>query len=224
MLNNKLAYMIGIFQSDGYYTVFNDKKRNKVQCRFGVDCKIGSLPMLLEFQKIFNESFNRKVSIQKNKVGVFSFRTTINSLLLLFKELEILPKRYSAPTWIQNVELFGAYLAGLIDGDGSVCIKRPKYPQCRIRITDEFSQEYLRSFIRKMFGCSVNITPVKKTATLNGKKIYGEAFDLDFYVSKKNIQIIKRCVYPFIQIGHKKDTIGRFLGLKKGSLNPRDPT
>ena len=171
--------------------------------------------MIKKFREIFNYYFNRNVSIQKDKnKNRFSFRTSINRLLTEFTQLEILPKNISPPQWIQNIELFGAYIAGLIDGDGNICIKRPKYPQCRIRITNERKQKELAFFIQKIFNCSTTLTPVKKDSVLNGRKIHGEAYDLEFYVSKKNIYYIKKFVYPYIQIKHKRKTLERFFKIK----------
>jgi hypothetical protein len=100
-----------------------------------------------------------------------------------------------------NEEIFFAYLAGMIDGDGNVCIKRPSYPQCRITITSEFMLPELKSHIERFLGCKVNYYKYKNR----------NAYNIDFYISPKNFAKARERLYPNMTINHKKEALLRFL-------------
>ena len=209
--NPRIAYLVGVFQTDGYYYIIKTKD-GKVFHKFCITGRYKSQPMVEECARIYNEEFCRNVSIYR-KNGYFIFKASINTLLKVFKKLQILPKKLAVPSWIlDNDECFGAYLAGLIDGDGNVCIKRKLYPQCRVRIIngDLNGLIKLSSVIEKKLKCSTTIRKKVRITSINGKAVIGKAYDLDFYVSKKNLDYFKIYVLPFIKIKHKRKVINHF--------------
>lgn len=118
------------------------------------------------------------------------------------------------PLWIiDRKHLAGAYLAGVIDGDGDIRIKRKKYPQCAIRITSSKPQLSLSKFIRFVLGCSVSITHMKRKVfiKMSRKFVNGEYYVLEFLVSSKNKDFIKRFVLPEISLKWKKEKLTKFL-------------
>jgi len=160
--------------------------------------------MILKFCKISNELFNKRVSITKNKHGQYVCRVYIRKLLKIFKKINIIfTKAPAPPICIKNSNLnFGAYLAGIIDGDGHVKLKRNKdrhIPQCAVIISNGEPQHELAKSIRDNLNCKVQI--VKRTK----KKRKGTWFELTFYISRKtNLLHVKRYVLPFIALPHKR--------------------
>jgi hypothetical protein len=217
--NKDVAYLVGSFQSDGYFYKFIDKKRNKTENRFGICGGKKSLKMLKRFNYILAKFFLKNIQIQKVKgKNYFYVRTSINRIINYFYKLEILPKKFESPSWIfNNDELFGSYLAGIIDGDGSVCIKRKKYPQCRIRICDGKPPEKLKRQIISKLKCTARIYFVRNISFMNGREIYGKGYYLEFYVSSKNLEFIKKYVYPEIQIEYKKEKLKRIINIKSSN-------
>jgi len=219
-MNENIAYFIGVLHSDATLYVFNDRKRNRVQHRFRLEVGKKSLPMVTKIQQILKKEFGRKLKIQfleRREYGskYFYLQTSINKLLPAFSEIGIDKK--SIPKWISSdFKMFCAYLAGVIDGDGDVCIKRPKYPQCRIRITSGKRLEILRELVMKHMGCSLWIEKVyiESFIGIPPRRISGYGFRHCFYVSSKNIENIKRFVYPNIQIEHKRKSLERFFEMK----------
>ncbi|MEM3455198.1 MAG: LAGLIDADG family homing endonuclease [Candidatus Micrarchaeia archaeon] len=197
-MNSDIAYFIGVLHSDGYIYTFHDKKSNKNYLRIVFNVSEKSLPMIQRVQTILQTQFGKWTKIQKRRrQEIYYLQTSIKRSATLFNSLGI--KKGFLPKWIfSDNSLFGSYLAGLIDGDGNICIKRPKHPQCRIKITDSIKQEKLKQKIEKILGCYVGV-------------YYDRAYNIEFYVSKKNIEFVKRFIYPAIQIPHKKNTLMKFL-------------
>jgi hypothetical protein len=131
----------------------------------------------------------------------------VNSFLSLFEELDISFKDPpKPPNWAKN-ELFGAYLAGLIDGDGDVRITRPKYPQCVIRISSSKKQADLKEFIEKIMNCKVSINNHFRETKIGERTIKGRWSTLEFYVSSRNKEFIMKYVLPNIALEYKKNKI-----------------
>lgn len=220
IMNENIAYFIGVLHSDATLYVFNDKKRNRIQHRFGLEVEEKSLPMVARIQQILKQEFNRNVKIHFKGISeygtkIFYLQTSINNLLPTFSRIGINKK--SIPKWISSdFKMFCVYLAGVIDGDGDVCIKRPKYPQCRIRITSGKILESLKSLVVKHIGCSLWIEKVfiESFIGVPPRRISGWGFRHCFYVSSKNIEIIRKFVYPNIQIKHKRQLLERFFKIK----------
>ena len=169
--------------------------------------------MLYKFQKISNSVFNRKVSVFKErKVDMWGYYLDAKSLLKNFKRLNITfrgaPK---PPSWTLKHSLFGPYLAGLIDGDGDVRIKRKNYPQCVIRISSGSKQTALANSIRKILKCSVGITYEEKDSEIEGRKIHGCTYYLEFYVSSKNFRFVNQYILHNISLRYKKEKIENYI-------------
>jgi hypothetical protein len=223
-MNKNIAYFIGVLHSDGYVYIFHDKKKNRDRHRFRLHVAKASYPMVKKIQTIFQEEFNKNIKILNLKDKISGdkmpyFSTEFNNLLPLFNKLDI--NKNTVPEWItSNQKLFCAYLAGVIDGDGDVCIKRPKYPQCRIKITSGYRLEYLEKLIERHLNCGCWIEPIvpsgKGLPKLKSKpKI---AYRHCFYISPKNILIFKQFVYPHIQILHKRKTLEKFFKTRGVSI------
>lgn len=217
-LNPRLSYFIGALHSDGTFYLFKDKKRNwnSYRIRFQVGEK--SLPMLRCLRQIFATELDRELKINLDGVNeygtkIYSLGTSVNRLLPLFSALGVdkhsLPKRLVA-----NKRLFCAYLAGLIDGDGDVRIKRPRYPQCEIRITSARASQKLRRLISKHLTCSARIEKVHVNAIINGRPVIGTGYKHSFYLSSKNLPDFIKLVYPHVQISRKRKILQRFFLIK----------
>jgi len=110
----------------------------------------------------------------------------------------------TVPIEISNNEtLFGAYLAGLIDGDGYIKVKNSKdriIPQHVIKIASDRSLIKLEELIKRHIRCAVHY---ENHNTKN-------AVNTCFYLSKESINFIKNKVYPNISISHKKDRLRNY--------------
>lgn len=111
------------------------------------------------------------------------------------------------PSWIDHEKFFGPYIAGVIDGDGSIRIKRPEYPQCYVDITSASEPEELRIAIENYLNCFSSFRHVKR-----GDESW---YRLQFLVSKKNVEVIEKFVYPHIQIKHKREVLEKYFEIKK---------
>lgn len=152
----------------------------------------------------------RKRKTYKLSDGRFGFTFSVKTLLNKFKELDINFKDPpKPPKWVNIVNLFGPYLAGLIDADGSVCIKRPKYPQCKVKITSGHPQNNLKLHIEKHLNCKASIEEVR---TWNKKwNIWNHGFNLVFLISSRNLHIFKQHILPYIQIPRKRRIIEKYI-------------
>ncbi|NIP40928.1 MAG: hypothetical protein GTN39_05415 [Candidatus Aenigmarchaeota archaeon] len=175
--------------------------------------------MLRRIQKIIASELQRNVKITKKSCmqdynPVFGLELNIKTLLPKFKEMGINKK--TIPKWIKyNYKMFGAYLAGVIDGDGDITIKRPKYPQCRVRITSGKVLSETKKLVEKHLNCKCNIESyVVSTYSLPRAKVKeGIGYKHYFYISPKNVSIFKRYVYRYLQIAHKRATLERFFNI-----------
>jgi hypothetical protein len=158
MISEDLAYWIGVAQTDGYFKKQNYKKKQIIRYYICLSVAESSIEMLEKFKKVSKEIFYLKGSLWKNhKRNLTTYKFGCKNLLHLFKSLDIdfndPPK---PPSWIiEEEKYFGAYLAGIIDGDGNVEVKRPQYPQCMIRIYSSCKQEELIKSIKDHLTCSV---------------------------------------------------------------------
>ncbi len=217
-----LAYWVGAVQSDGCltkYTVKRDKYRDKREIRIELSFHISSksLPMLEKFKDVSEKIFDRHAQIWKvSGREEYRFHITVKRLLPLFKLLDITLSSpfFTPPKWaFQEFRFFGAYLAGLIDGDGDIAVKRPKYPQCAITISSGSFQDILSKSITKILGCFVHqakdfrISIMKDT----GQIIRGTRHRLAFYVSSKTSRFILDFVTPHLQLEYKKKKLEEFI-------------
>lgn len=206
-VNQNLAYWIGVLQTDGSLS-----KSNDIQAiEFGVEDK--SLPMLEKFSRITKENFWRDCKISRNKLGYNIYKVSVKRLL---KNFDLLGIKFGDPpkptSWISdNTYFFGPYLAGVIDGDGDVRIKRQRYPQCVVRITSGSEPRDLMSSIENVLSCKVSSTERSGVRYLNGRRIEGKWWETEFYVSKKNRDFLLTNVLPHLAIKHKSDKIRDFI-------------
>ncbi|MCD6522559.1 MAG: hypothetical protein J7K68_02325 [Candidatus Diapherotrites archaeon] len=195
-------------QTDGSISLYHNKKPREWDVwRISLVVSRKSLPMLKRTVKIFTDIFHRKVTIFHNSRGYYGFQTSINTLLPFFEQLDVSFRGPpSPPSWIVGGKrLFGAYLAGVIDGDGHIKLKRPEYPQCEISISSEEPQYNLKTAIEGKLKCTVRINRVEKSSRQSGWYL------LSFYVSKKNILYIRKYVLPMIEIHSKRERLKSFI-------------
>ncbi len=209
-----LAYFIGVIHSDGYIYSFFHKKRNNTIIRVHLTVAKRSLPMALKFQRILLHSLNRNVCIWKQKgVNLYSIQTSVNKFGNLF-----LDWKRDIPKEIQkSPALFGSYLGGLIDGDGHIKIKRNTgdriISQCVIKIADSRPLEIVKSLVEKYMKCGVHFEYDKR----------GKGVLTSFYVSNKNIEYVKKLVYPHIAIPHKTKTLKKYFEMKERARRDSNP-
>ena len=212
--DESIAYFIGVLHTDGCICTY--RFRNKIRTRYILDVGKKSLPMLKRIRRIFQQRFGRIPKMRKkyhlNENPTFLIEVNIMNLQRMFNNLKI-DKVKIAP-WIRfNSRFFGAYLAGVIDGDGDVRIKRPAYPQCEMRITAGKKQSLLIELIRYHLKCSCRLEEaIISTYSLpRAKSKFGISYRHCFYLSSKNIAYFKKYVLPFITIKHKKEKLRRFI-------------
>ena len=135
-ITTDISYLIGVLHSDGSIYLFQDKVRKRKIIRLNLTIGEKSPPMAKKFQSILIKSLNRKVNIRKiaNK-NSYQMQTSINKLWHHFSEWN----KLHLPNEIKNDnKLFGAYLAGQLDGDGHFKLKNNrdrKLQQMTIRMT-----------------------------------------------------------------------------------------
>ena len=209
-----LAYWVGVAQSDGCLTRYTKKDDVRSQLIIGVCQK--SLPMLERFREISRKLLDRDSKIwriRKERI----FHIGIKSLLEKFRESGIiLSPLFIPPIWtIGKPRYFGAYLAGLIDGDGDIRIKRPKYPQCQIRICTGIWQEILQ---KQLVAIGLSTSQYKrhqeKFVKSLGRIIKGSWIELEFGVTKKSRIFIQDYVVPQITLIYKKEKLLSFIEKK----------
>jgi hypothetical protein len=214
-ISKDFAYFIGAVQSDGYFYKFFNKKRNILVPKIKFCVGAGSIEMLKRVQQIFKNEFGRDIVIYRYDRFNDSFRleTSVKNLLPLFNHLGLSFNDPPTPPdcVVGDTELFGAYLAGVVDGDGNICVKRPKHPQCRIRITSGKPQKELVDAIQKKFCCYVGVYKQTTKGVYKGREIRGTGYNLEFYVSSKNKDKIPQSFFEYITIRKKHDTLIHFL-------------
>lgn len=207
----KLAYWVGVAQTDG---CLNKRKINgkiKISVDLGVNEK--SMNMMNKFREYNFDLFGRNpVLFYNRKDNIHVFRMGASKLLQFFKDNEIdFSDPPKPPKWvISNRKLFGAYLAGTIDGDGDVRIKG-EYPQCFVRISSGGKQDELRAAILENMGCGVHICKRSSVRNLNGREIRGTWFELEFCVSRKNMIFFKDFIVNHVAIDHKRNKLKKFI-------------
>jgi hypothetical protein len=225
-MNLRVAYFIGALQSDGTFHLFKDKKRKRKVYRIRFQVGEKSLPMLKYLQQIFAIDFDRKLKINFDGVNdygtkIYTLGTSVNELLPQLSALGV-HKYKIAKEIATNKRLFCTYLAGLIDGDGDICIKRPKYPQCEIRITAGKPMYKVKQLISHFLDCGVRIEKIEGNSIIEGRLVHSTGCRHCFYLSSKNFYDFIRYVYPHIQIDHKRKVLQKFFKIKRDVL-PHGP-
>lgn len=200
--SEELAYWLGLAQADGYFDI-----KHKI-----LRLELVSFSLVERFKQISEKYLGRTAKIQRYEHrGTWCYVIGIGKLIKYFERIGFHFKDPPFPPgWISSdIKLFGAYIAGLIDGDGHVQIKRPKYPQCVIKIASSKKQIELQKLIEEKFECSSYIYHAKN------KKLRSEGFSywfsLEFYVSKKTFEVIEDYIIPWIKLDYKRLKIEDFI-------------
>ncbi len=213
-IDEDIAYLIGVLQSDGCIYRFYDKKKNREHIRLNLTVAEKSLPMSKKFQEILLKKLNTRVNIRKKlNYDSYIIQTSINKTASLFIEWK---KDELDNAISERIELFGAYLAGLIDGDGHVKIKNNHdriVSQCVIRIAEDRPLLHLQYLLNKFFMCNSHFVFDNRS----------NCVETCFYISKKNIKPFYKYVYPNMVIPHKINRLDVFLKLNRvrQDSNPR---
>ncbi len=218
-----LAYWVGVAQTDGYLKKQYVKrvKITRYYVKVGV---VTSLPMIKKFRKISKNKLFRSNSLFKDKRGYTHFQISVKRLLPVFEKLDInFSDPPKPPIWcLENLQFFGAYLAGVIDGDGDVRIKRPEYPQCAIRICSSKPQYELQKAVNKIFCCSSNIIRDQRWKLMpQGKYYFLTAYNFEFLVSRKNYFLVSKFIVPNMAMPHKRKKLIKFI--KRRPLSGFEP-
>ncbi|MFC1698184.1 LAGLIDADG family homing endonuclease [Nanoarchaeota archaeon] len=219
-ISNDMAYWIGVAQSDAYF------KRQFVKSigvlRYQIALRVGekSLPMQKKFEQISQKLFNIKGSnfktLNENIFPAYEYSFGCKNLLPVFRKLNINFIEPIPPDWILNSpKLFGAYLAGIIDGDGDVRISNKKYPQCKIRISNKNKPIQLIESLKKILKCGVNNHIRIKESKLAERKFIGRCSITEFSISKKNYQYLYENVINHLALIYKKDKIMDSIWMKR---------
>lgn len=220
--SEELAYWTGVIQTDG--SLKYSKKFKYWRISLYVSSK--SLEMLKKIQELTPKLIERQSHIWKDKKeDTFYWHVGVKEFLKsrVFEIFDISfddpPK---PPFWcLQEDRLFGAYLAGLLDGDGCIFIVKRRDDgrfDCRAQITSGDMQMELRDAIESILGCSVRMW---KCHPISWEKGY----HLDFLVSSKTIEFIQKYVLPWIQISRKRQVIEKFMEIRGWSQwGNRTPT
>lgn len=209
-----LAYLTGVLQGDGCLYKYKINDRGIIRTRHTLMLEAKDLEMVQKSKEMFEKIFNRKRKIYRKSRGLYGYSFHVKTLLDVFKELDLSfrdpPK---PPRWAKdNMELFGPYLAGLIDADGSICIKRKPYPQCRIEISSGKNQEELKELIRKNLNCGANIC--ENVRYNKSWKMFTRGFSLQFLISLKNFNVVRQYILPYITIPRKRERINKYLKMR----------
>jgi RNA recognition motif-containing protein len=201
--SNELAYWTGVVQSDGYLDVYHCKNRNRTYYRISIDTSSKSLPMVKKFRKISNQHLGRNVKIFECKNDVFKCTVGVKKLLPLFKELDI---KFSdpqiPPNWtLSTIQFFGAYLAGVIDGDGNINVRKRRN-KCVITIFSKNKPVHLLEAIKTMFSCGGHIS------------FKNRCYHTQFEISRKNYQFVKNFILPHLAIMRKREKLENFINSK----------
>ena len=195
-----LAYWVGVVQSDGYLDKYHDKKRKRFYHRISVDVSKKSLSMLEKFLNISKMTFGSNIRIYECKNEVFKCTLGTQRLEKFFDKLDIqISDPPNPPSWTLNcAKFFGAYLAGIIDGDGTINISR-KDSKGRIRIFSKGEQKKLIEYIQRILNCSANT------------RFYKGCYHLEFKISSKNYKFLKKFVLPCLAIMNKSEKLENFI-------------
>lgn len=209
-----LAYWVGVVQTDGSFKRYNVKSTGYSGYHISLNIAEKSLPMQIKFRDIASRLFGTKSKIfREHSTGRYDFKFSVSRLIPIFHNLGIsFGDPPVPPRWcLTSKSLFGAYLAGVIDGDGTVKIHGKRYPQCHIKITSGHEQTELRNSIMNNLDCWAGIYFSQKTSILNGKIINGKSYDLEFYCSSKNLGYFREFILPYIKLKHKKEKIESYI-------------
>ncbi len=210
--NPDFAYWIGVVQSDGHFK--RQIQRNGLRIRYLITLRIGkkSLPMLERFREISRELFLIKGSsytyTTPEGFKSWNYDFGCKNLIPIFEAFKINFREASPPGWVaQKDKLLGAYLAGVIDGDGDIRLTTRKNPQCLIRISSGEPLTNLTNIIRLKLQCGANIQKRVKKSRIAARTFTSTWCRTEFSVNKKNAYFIKHYLVNYLSLPHKKEKI-----------------
>lgn len=215
VLNKDFSYWVGLLQSDGYVKGYKDFiSGNKKRRSFVAGMEVKDRILVEKFQKTSNIIFNKDQKISyRSDHDSWVYDVSIGDSFRKLIELDVISKYPpKPPEWIKRDDkLFGAYLAGLIDGDGNVRIKRKKYPQCAIRIISSSPQNELKDELINKMKCAVSIIKKPRDVIFKNRRIKSTCYDLEFLVSPKNFDFLMKNVVPMISLERKRKPIEKYI-------------
>jgi len=203
------AYWLGVAQSDGHLWsgYVNKKKKPTFAAHLSLETGARSEKMMLTFAQLSRILFGTKATIRTRwrhiNEKTYSVRVFIIGLTRQLDQLDgIVFNKIEPPPKFSNIFLFGAYLAGVIDGDGSIKFRHLHKTsrggaECEVIITSGNEPLLLKEKIADYFLCRPNCKKLKRA----------NAYNLIFYVSKRNNQLIKKYVVPHLQMPIKKERL-----------------
>ncbi|MBI4152551.1 hypothetical protein HY495_02470 [Candidatus Woesearchaeota archaeon] len=218
-----LAYWVGVIQTDGYFKKQFVKSEGVTRYLIRLNVGYSSIEMLDKFRSLSQLLFSIKGNTWHNtKRNDITFQFGAKNLMGLFSSLDIdFSDPPKPPLWILGrKEFFGAYLAGVIDGDGDVSIRRPIYPQCAVRINSGSPCNALALGIQQFMNVGVSIHFKSNISFLNGRKIMGSGYVLEFYISPKNFCFFLEYVLKEMAITRKSLKIKGYV-LTRMSSHPK---
>lgn len=213
-VNEDFAYWVGVVQTDGsYFTGLVNKRRKtpSVGHHVNLEVSLDSYQMLEKFLQISRDILGSKANIwyrqrtiNGKKWDVYGTCLGIKSIV---KDLDVfgINLHYAEPPKVFNdKKLFGAYLAGIIDGDGSVNVrkdKNKKRPYCAINIVSHEPIIKLNNLIKGKMNCSSSYSKVRDV----------NAFTLRFSVTHKNKEFIMDYMLHHMAISRKRNKLRHFM-------------
>lgn len=222
MESTNLAYWIGVAQTDGYFKKQYIKQKKLYRHQIRLNVGYCSIEMLEKFRRLSAEIFNVKGAIwYDTKRSAVEYTFGAKNLLPVFDQLEIdFSDPPKPPQWIiQHNAYFGAYLAGVIDGDGDVRIHRPSYPQCAIRITSGSPAIKLYNAIKKTMSIEASLYARITNSVYQGRKIEGNCYKIEFCVSPKNIDFFEKYIISHMAIERKRNKITGYIEKRAATEN-----
>lgn len=216
------AYWIGVVQTDGFLKKLYRKNRNKVTYYIGLGVGNKSKPMLNKFitlsKSLFeiNGSFFNGVSKEGFETSQFIFGCT--SLMPFYKEIDLNFKDLVPPIFVLNSEeLFGAYLGGVIDGDGDINISREDYPQCKIRICSGKQEPQLATAIEKILNCKVNQYKRRHKTNIRNRYFISNSVKIEFRVIPKNFDFMEEFVLSNMALDYKSIRVRNYIKFRRAT-------
>lgn len=227
------AYWVGVVQTDGYFKrqFVKSRKTENVYIFLAIGSK--SLPMQSRFIDISRKLFGIKGSLFKyvNKGGFLSYEYKFGckNLIELFNQFKLdFSAKLVPPKFVLKSEsLFGAYIAGIIDGDGDIRISKRKYPQCFIRISGKDEPTALVNLIKSKFNCRVYTERREQISKIAKRTFLSQWQVTEFIISNKNFDFIRKYIIKHVSLPHKKNRIIEYFKIRGWSSGfepePRDP-
>ncbi len=214
------AYWIGVAQTDGHLQILKAKDSVVKSSSIVLGVAKKSLPMLNKFIIISRNVFGVKgcfyTRLSHIGTSVYLYRFGCKNFLNNFETLQLDFKQVNPPDWIlEHNDIYGAYLAGVIDGDGDTRIFNGKYPRCYIRVYSGHIIDKFIDSIKKFLKCGVYVEKRVRIRKIGDHSFLSHCFTIEFQLSSKNIDFIKNYVVDNIAIDYKRKVIENYIKYKE---------